>query len=157
MISAIVAVSPDWGIGCGDELLYKDMRDLYFFSGFTQEKELVVGYRTAQTLPKMTNRGLNIWSKEAKALFMFGLDRYGFKAAKEVFEGMVLIGGGKTYKFFAPYVDQIYVTHFFNPPEKQADVFFPIEDYPWIVPENGVKIVSNKEFEIILYRRRDGI
>lgn len=155
MISAIVAVSPDWGIGCGDELLYKDMRDLCFFSGFTQEKELIVGYRTAQTLPKMTNRELIVLHRadiDTLETYSQAGVRWGWMDDK------VVIGGGKTYKLFAPCVDQIYVTHFFNPPEKQADVFFPIEDYPWIVPENGVKIVSNKEFEIVLYRRnKDGI
>ena len=149
MISAIVAVSPDWGIGCGDELLYKDMRDLCFFSGFTQEKELIVGYRTAQTLPKMTNRELIVLHRaDIDTLETYSKYRWGWMDDK------VVIGGAKTYKLFAPYVDQIYVTHFFNSSEKKADVFFPIEDYPWIVPGNGVKIVSNKEFKIVLYRRQ---
>jgi dihydrofolate reductase len=155
MLTAIVAVSPDWGIGCGDELLYKDMRDLWFFSGFTQEKELIVGYRTAQTLPKMTNRELIVLHRE-------DIDTLETYSQAGVCWGWmddkVVIGGAKTYKLLAEHVDLIYVTHFFNLPERKADVFFPIEDYPWIVPENGVKIVSNKEFEIVLYRRnKDGI
>ena len=159
MISAIVAVSPDWGIGCGEELLYKDMRDLCFFSGFTQEKELIVGYRTAQTLPKMTNRKITVLDRNA--LDLIHSASLGGKVVEILtynwLSNKVLIGGAKTYSLLAKNVDQIYVTHFFNPPEQKADVFFPIEDYPWIVPENGVKIVSNKEFEIVLYRRDNGI
>lgn len=160
MISAIVAVSPDWGIGCGDELLYKDMRDLYFFSGYCQEKELLVGYRTAQTLPKMTNRAVTVLDRDILDIIQLAsMDGTVVEIlTRSWLSNKVLIGGAKTYSLLANNVDQIYVTHFFNPPEKQADVFFPIEDYPWIVPENGVKIVSNKEFEIVLYRRnKDGI
>ena len=154
-LTAVVAVSPDWGIGCGDELLYKNSFDMGFFCGLTQEKNILIGYRTAQNLPSMPNRIKNIWNRDFQILFDVGVKMYGRAAAEELFDGYVLIGGGKTYKLFASYVDKIYVTHFFKPSEKQADVFFPIEDYPWIKPENGVKIVSNKEFEIILYSRKE--
>lgn len=154
MLTAITAVSPDWGIGCGDDLLYKDMRDLYFFSGFTQEKALIVGHNTAKTLPKMSNRGVITVSRSMEEFFSKKGHQEGEKIfMQQFFLKKVLIGGAKTYKLFAPFVSKIYITHFFNAPEKQADVFFPIEDYPWIVPENGVKIVSNKDFEIVLYSK----
>lgn len=156
MLTAIVAVSPNWGIGRGDELLYKDTRDLYFFSAYTQEKNLIVGYRTAKTLPRLANRTLwvidNGWGNRVEH---WSSHELGEKLLKETTKNSVLIGGAKTYKLFAPYVEKIYVTHFCNPSEKEADVFFPIEDYPWIKKENGVKIVSNKEFEIVLYSKEN--
>lgn len=155
MLTAIVAVSPDWGIGCGDDLLYKNSFDMGFFCGLTQGRDLIVGRRTAQSLPELRNRGLLVLDRKNLEVFSDKI-----KCARKDWidlhtEGCVLIGGAKTYKLFASYVDEIYVTHFFKPSEKQADVFFPIEDYPWIKPENGVKIVSNKEFEIILYSRKE--
>lgn len=157
MISAIVAVSPDWGIGCGDELLYRNSFDMGFFCGLTQGHAVVAGKRTADLIPNLPNRRLWILGKPAWELLSRD-DEAVEEVVLELFGNAIVIGGGKTYKLFAPYVDQIYVTHFFNPPEKKADVFFPIEEYPWIIPENGVKIVSNKEFEIVLYRRdKDGI
>ena len=43
-VSAIVCVSPHWGIGDAEgKLLYYNTNDLAFFSGYTQGKVLVVG------------------------------------------------------------------------------------------------------------------
>lgn len=155
MLTAIVAVSPDWGIGCGDELLYKNSFDMGFFCGITQEKSLIVGVNTARTLPRLENREVIVLTKDLVNIFREDIEGGYTSLVKRVLSGKVIIGGAKTYKLFAPCVEKIYVTHFFKPSEKQANVLFPIEDYPWVKPESGVNIVSNKEFEIILYSRKE--
>ena len=52
MISAIVAVNEDWGIGYNNDLLEHIPADLKFFKTMTTGKTVVMGLNTWNSLPK---------------------------------------------------------------------------------------------------------
>lgn len=57
-MKAIVAVNNLGFIGKGDQLLWHNKEDLRHFKKMTQHCSLLVGYRTAQGLPPLSNREL---------------------------------------------------------------------------------------------------
>ena len=138
-VSAIVCVSPDWGIGDSEgDLLYKNTADMSFFVGFTLGKILVVGYNTYTTLPKkMSNRVIVLDSGEVKALRWLSRND-----GKDV----VVIGGSKTYTKYANQVEELFVTTMFEDSEREATTFFDMSAYSHL-KEKGV-IFKNREFKI---------
>ena len=52
MISIIVAVSDDWGIGMNNELLWHIPEDLKRFKKLTMGKTIIMGKRTWESLPR---------------------------------------------------------------------------------------------------------
>ena len=52
MISAIVAINEDWGIGYNNDLLEHIPADLKFFKTMTTGKTVVMGLNTWNSLPK---------------------------------------------------------------------------------------------------------
>ena len=134
-ISAIVAVANNYGIGKQGELLCKNSADLAFFSGFTQSKVCVVGYNTLEGLPRLPNRVL--------------IDTGRIVSDLKTLSGgsdLVVIGGGVTYKKYAPQVEELFITKFINCSGEGADVFFCVDSYLHLV--NKEVIIKNKEFII---------
>jgi len=52
MISIIVAVSDDWGIGMNNDLLWHIPEDLKRFKKLTMGKTIIMGKRTWESLPR---------------------------------------------------------------------------------------------------------
>ena len=52
MISAIVAVDENWGIGFNGELLEKIPEDLQYFKNLIEDNLLVCGSKTYEGLPR---------------------------------------------------------------------------------------------------------
>ncbi len=130
-MQAIVAVSPEWGIGYGGELLYRIPEDLRRFSALTTGKVVVMGRKTLLSLPgsaplkRRTNLVLSTdTSLSVEGALVFGsleallahLTRY---AAEDVF----VIGGQAVYTLLLPYCQTAYVTKV--SPSRPADCFFP--------------------------------
>lgn len=104
MISCIVSVDKNYK-------LKETAPHGLFFSGFTQGKTLVAGYNTYVGLPTLPNREVLCESEH-------WLPQGDF----------VIIGGEKTYRKYAAFVDELYIT--FNDIEaEKVDTFFPIEYY----------------------------
>ena len=138
-VSAIVCVSPDWGIGDAEgKLLYYNTNDLAFFSGYTQGKVLVVGYNTARTLPKLVNRCVLEDLRDVE----FDLGWLTRNNQSDV----VVIGGGATYTKYAPQIEELYVTRMKEESGKDATAFFDIKDYSHL--KNKSVVYKNNEFQI---------
>jgi len=164
MISIIVAVSDDWGIGLNNDLLWNLPEDLKRFRRLTTGNTIVMGKRTWESLPKRPLPGrINIViTDNQKETFEGAVTAYSIEDAinKSGGDGEVfIIGGGSIYRQFMPFADRLYITHVHK--KTQADVYFPVIDpVLW-------KAVSTEEFvsdspdaipySYVIYQRRSVI
>ena len=142
MISAIVAVDKDWGIGYQGQLLEHLPPDMKYFKELTMGNIVIMGRKTWDSLPvkPLTNRHNVIISNsipETKLpqiitdredpvtfLQMSSLiqnwEKVKHFSNKEIF----IIGGGEIYKQLLPYCDRVYVT-FIGKSHDNVDTYFP--------------------------------
>jgi dihydrofolate reductase len=144
MISIIVAVSEDWGIGKDNELLWHISEDLKRFKRLTSGNTVIMGKRTWESLPRRPLPGrMNIvltdnpdeTIKEAVTAYSLqdALDKG--EKDKEIF----IIGGGSIYRQFMPISDRLFITHVHR--KAPADIYFPAIDL-------GIwKITEKEEFK----------
>ena len=131
MISAIVAVDNNWGIGFNGDLLERIPEDLKCFKAITSDHAVIMGRKTWDSLPKkpLPNRfNVVITSQErhfegmtAFIPFSEAVSRLK-RSPKE--ENWFIIGGGQIYKELLPYCDRVYVTKIFKDHD-QVDTYFP--------------------------------
>jgi dihydrofolate reductase len=133
MISAIVAVDNNWGIGFNGELLERIPVDMMNFKMLTENHMVVCGRKTWESIPKrplsrrlaivLSNKGFKV---EPGAVFInmdhlkVHLDQVKDDPEMEWF----VIGGGEVYKQLLPYCDKIYVTKIFKEHD-DVDTYFP--------------------------------
>jgi dihydrofolate reductase len=145
MISIIVAVSEDMGIGKNNELLWHISEDLKRFKKLTLGNSVIMGKKTWESLP---NRPL----KERKNIVLTDISgeqiegsvtAYSIEDAiskcekeKEIF----IMGGGSVYRQFMPVADRLYISHVHR--KTPADVYFPeIDPEVW-------NVIEKEEFPI---------
>ena len=143
MISIIVAVSDDWGIGKDNDLLWHLPEDLKRFRKLTTGNAIIMGKRTWESLPRrpLPDR-MNIVLTDIPGETIEGsITAYSIDDAiskcerdKEIF----IIGGGSIYRQFVPLADRLYITHVHM--QAPADVYFPAVDL------NAWKITGREEF-----------
>lgn len=143
MISIIVAISDDWGIGRNNDLLWHISEDLKRFKRLTTEKTVVMGKKTWESLPKRPLPGRrNIVLTDVQgeviegAVTVYSIDeavRY-CESEEEAF----IIGGGSIYRQFMPLSDRLYITHVHK--NAQADTYFPVID------RNLWKIIESEDY-----------
>lgn len=139
MISIIVAVSDDWGIGKNNDLLWNIPDDLKRFKKITTGKTVIMGKRTWESLPKRPLPGRkNIVITDIPgevfegAVMSYSIDEAVCKCGKN--EEAFIIGGGSIYRQFMPRADRLYITHVHS--EAPADIYFPeIDMNVWKVVE----------------------
>lgn len=161
MISIIVAVSDDWGIGRGNELLWHIPGDLKRFKRITVGKTVVMGKRTWESLPVHPLPGrknivlTDVAGEQIEgALAVYSTDEAlaACSADGEVF----VIGGGSVYRQFMPVAGRLYITHVHS--TAAADVFFPPIDMDvWRVA--GEEALPEGEtggvpYRYVIYERR---
>lgn len=143
MISIIVAIAEDYGIGLKNDLLWNIPEDLKRFKQITTGKTVVMGKRTWESLPKRPLPGRknvvitdNPGEKFDGAVMAYSIsDAVSMSGDEEVF----IIGGGSIYRQFMPMADRLYITHVHS--SAQADVYFPeISKDEW-------KVVSREDYE----------
>jgi dihydrofolate reductase len=145
MISIIVAVSDDWGIGKDNELLWHISEDLKRFKSLTTGKRIIMGKKTWYSLPKRPLPGrMNIVLTDIAGEIIDGsetvhsIEGAMSKCSKE--EEAFVIGGGSIYRQFMPIADKLYITHVHM--KAPADVYFPeIDMKTW-------KIVGEEDYPI---------
>jgi dihydrofolate reductase len=145
MISIIVAVSEDWGIGKDNDLLWNISEDLKRFKNLTTGNTIIMGKKTWESLPRKPLPGRkNIVLTDTPGEYInlattaFSIEDALDKCEKgqEVF----IIGGGSVYRQFMPLADRLYITHVHR--TAPADVFFPeIDPRIW-------KAISREEYNI---------
>lgn len=131
MISAIVAVDENWGIGYNGDLLEHIPEDLKYFKQLTSKNTIVMGRKTWDSLPKkpLPNRfNIVITSQErhfeemtAFIPFSEAVSRLKHSSKED---DWFIIGGGQIYKELLPYCDRVYVTKIFKN-HNQVDTYFP--------------------------------
>ena len=145
MISAIVAVDKDWGIGYQGQLLEHLPPDMKYFKELTMGNIVIMGRKTWDSLPvkPLINRHNVIISKsipETKLpqiitdredpvtfLQMNSLIQNWEKVKRFSNKEIFIIGGGEIYKQLLPYCDRVYVT-FIGKSHDNVDTYFPNMD-----------------------------
>lgn len=136
MLSIIVAVNKNRGIGFENKLLYWLPNDLKRFKALTTGHTIIMGRKTFESLPKgaLPNRRNIVLSRNLSATFE-GAEH--FSSLEEALrhctedEEVFIIGGATLYAEALPMADKLYLTEI-DDNEKQADAFFPpIEDKIW--------------------------
>jgi dihydrofolate reductase len=155
MISIIVAVSEDWGIGKNNELLWHISEDLKRFKRLTSGNTVIMGKRTWESLPRKPLPGrINIVLTDDKtetienAVTAYSIEDSLIKCDKngEIF----VIGGGSIYRQFMPIADRLYITHVHK--KAPADIFFPEIDLKlWKITEKEVFKTDDEESLVYTY------
>jgi len=161
MITIIVAVDSNNGIGYRNGLLTHLPGDLPRFKKITMGHCLIMGKKTWESLPRkplagrknivLTDNELDCFECAETARSVE--DALDFcDCDREVF----IIGGGSVYRQFMPLADRLMVTHIHR--EFPADTFFPpIDPEEWYVSEeedHKARGADGLSFTYITYLRR---
>ena len=129
MISAIVAVDNNWGIGFNGDLLEHIPEDLKYFKAITTNNTVMMGRKTWESLPKkpLPNRtnivitsNPNMYN-DVEFMDLFDATLYLiYNKNDDIF----IIGGGQIYEKLLPLCDRVYVTKIFKDHD-QVDTYFP--------------------------------
>jgi dihydrofolate reductase len=144
MISIIVAVSDDLGIGKNNDLLWYLPEDMKRFKKLTTGNTVIMGKRTWESLPKrpLPNRKNVVITDLQHESFDGALTAYSIDEAIAKCKGdneIFIIGGGSIYRQFMPLADRLYITHVHK--KTEADIYFPkIDKRTW-------KIAEKEEFK----------
>lgn len=150
MVSAIVAVDNNWGIGYNGELLERIPEDMKYFKAKIEGNFLICGSKTWESLPhkafaqrpmiiisrkwnEMTSNHLvaipntpHYWMNLEQCVNFLsnhiknGLYREDDGTDRDIF----IIGGGQIYKELLPLCNRVYVTKIFKDHEN-IDTYFP--------------------------------
>ena len=153
MISAIVAVDSNWGIGYNGQLLEHISDDLKRFKELTSNNTVIMGRKTWESLPNkpLPNRFNIVLTSTPSQMeqtvntkfltmddFLMNLDsleEFMNEYGKEIF----IIGGGQIYHSLSSIYDRVYVTKIYKSHEN-VDSYFPNLDN-----DNNWKMVSASE------------
>ena len=140
MISAIVAVDNNWGIGYNGDLLEHIPEDLKYFKELTTGHVVVMGSKTWDSLPKKPLKDrLNvvISSKPREVLgdmsIRIGMEELMTRIIYMQRDALInpdeeeewfIIGGGSIYQQLLPFCDRVYVTKILKD-HKNVDTYFP--------------------------------
>ena len=167
MISAIVAVDEEWGIGYQGQLLEHLPPDMKYFREITENHIVIMGRKTWDSLshkPLSKRHNIIISSTLApKSEFYCETHYLQIISLKNLNEGTIrgfdedifIIGGGEIYKQLLPYCDRVYITKIFKH-HKNVDTFFPNLDInpDWRVSESSeLKQYNNIFYQFITYER----
>lgn len=160
MISIIVAVSEDLGIGKNNELLWHISEDLKRFKRLTYGNTVIMGKKTWESLPRkpLPGRKNVVITDIPGESFNDAVPAYSIEDAIskcEKSEQIFIMGGGSVYRQFMPLADRLYITHVHK--KAPADVFFPkIDPEIWKVVEKE-EYKANEEnpipYTYIMYER----
>lgn len=168
MISAIVCVDENWGIGSNGNLLIHIPEDMKFFKDSTFGATVVMGRKTYESLPKkpLSNR-LNIVisskvkdryeiQKDGSILVSMEFAKNWIINRKLVEDYIFIIGGGQIYKELLPYCEYVYATKVYHTYEN-VDTYFPnIENIPeWEIEyKSEIKEHSGVKYQFYTYRKK---
>jgi dihydrofolate reductase len=161
MISIIVAVSEDLGIGKDNELLWHISEDLKRFKKLTLGNTVIMGKKTWESLPRrpLPGRKNIVLTDDPNELIDFSVTAYSIDDALSKCgdnEEIFIIGGGSIYRQFMPVADRLCITHVHK--KAPADVYFPeIDPGIWEVTEKEeFKLNENNSipYTYTIYQRR---
>ena len=171
MISAIVCVDQNFGIGNNNNLLAHIPEDMKFFRQQTDDSIVIMGRKTYDSLPTkpLPNR-TNIVITSNTALESTGdtifssmeyIKNWLFNQRNATRDNrdVYVIGGGQIYKELLPYCDCIYLTKVFHSYDN-VDTYFPnINKDEWMLgfasevkEHNGIKYQFLRYYRIKDYK-----
>ena len=127
MFSIIAAIGKNRELGKKGDLIFHLKDDMKFFRETTSGHKIVMGRKTWESLPgKLKNRtNIVVSSRDFEGPDEIVHDVTDFIAKnKDTDEEIFVIGGGKIYAEFLPYVSRMYLTEVFKE-DPEADTFFP--------------------------------
>lgn len=163
MISAIVAVDENWGIGFNGELLEKIPEDMKHFKELTTDNIVVMGRKTWDSLPsKPLPDRLNIvlsryyLTPAYEHTFCMTLEslKYIINNNDKFSGDIFIIGGGQIYKELLPFCDRVYITKIFKS-HNNVDTYFPILDKKeWeIANRSEILTFNDLQYQFLTYDR----
>ena len=163
MISAIVAVDENWGIGFNGELLEKIPEDMEHFKELTTDNIVVMGRKTwdslpSQPLPDRLNIVLSRYylTPTCKHTLYMTLESLKYVIDnKDKFSGDIfIIGGGQIYKELLPFCDRVYITKIFKS-HNNVDTYFPMLDQKeWeIANQSEILTFNDLQYQFLTYDR----
>lgn len=128
MITAIAAVSENWGIGKDGDLLFNISEDKKFFRRTTLNRTVIMGRKTLESLPggkPFKDRRNIVLTRNNDFVCEDAEICHSVNEALELIraEDAFVVGGGDIYREFLPYCERVLITKVKAAPE--ADVFFP--------------------------------
>lgn len=150
MISLIVAIAQNNAIGKDNDLLWHLSEDLKYFKKTTNERTVVMGRKTWESLPfKPLKNRRNIVVSSQKDYHIEGAELFDdvnkvLEALKEEKYEVFCIGGATLYKALLPKADKLYITRVYK--DFEADVFFPeIDEQKWEIKRLSPMLYDQKE------------
>ena len=149
MITIIVAVSENNGIGFENRLLVHLPGDLKRFKEITMGHCLIMGKKTWESLPvkPLAGRTNIVITDNELDCFDCALTARSLSEALSLCEAdreIFIIGGGSVYRQFMPLADRLLVTHIHK--YFDADTYFPeISDREWYVSEKEDHTVEGEK------------
>ena len=129
MITAIVHVDKEWGIGKGNDMMFSLPKDMKFFRETTMGHTVVMGGNTLRSFPnqKPLKNRVNIVLSRGQVrddcVIVRSYDELKNEMKARQNEDIYVIGGGEVYKALLPYCHEVLVTKV--DAIGGAEVFFP--------------------------------
>lgn len=168
MVSAIVCVDKNWGIGYNNKLLINIPEDMRFFKDKTKNGVIIMGRKTYDSLPsKPLPHKINIvitskvdkLETDEKGIMFVSMDfikTFLNTLSSESPIDYYVIGGGKIYNELLPYCSKAYVTKVNI--SKNADTYFPNLDNlsEWEVSETSdSKTYNGFNYKFYTYKNKE--
>ena len=136
-ISMIVAMDLNRAIGKDNALMWNIKEDLSYFKKITNNKAIVMGRKTFESIGRPLPNRTNIVLSRDKSLAIDGVITISdIDSILEMskYNDIVVIGGEQIYKLFLPYTDTLYITQV-NLYIEDADAHFPSfeEDFETLI------------------------
>lgn len=161
MLSYMLAMDRQRGIGVRNQLPWHLPEDLKYFKRVTMGKDIIMGRKTYESIGKPLPGRKNIILTQNKGYRAEGCtvvhsprEALAVSSTEEVF----VIGGAEIFRLLWPRADRLYITRIEETFE--ADIFFPdISPSEWvkISSEQGIKDERNPyTYYFEVYERKDG-
>ena len=163
MISAIVAVDKNFGIGFNGDLLEHIPEDLKHFKELTSGHNVVMGRKTWDSLPKkpLPNRHNLVITKDpsiyelTNEVWFYTLRQIEVLMLKNKNVNYFVIGGGQIYEKLLPICDKVYLTKIMVSHEN-VDTYFPnieLMDNWKCIEQSEIKQYNDISYQFKTYSR----
>ena len=163
MISAIVAVDENFGIGFNGDLLEHIPEDLKHFKELTSGHTVVMGRKTWDSLPKkpLPNRHNLVITKDpsiyelTNEVQFYTLRQIEVLMLKNKNVNYFIIGGGQIYEKLLPICDKVYLTKIMVSHEN-VDTYFPnieLMDNWKCIEQSEIKQYNDISYQFKTYSR----
>ena len=163
MISAIVAVDENFGIGFNGDLLEHIPEDLKHFKELTSGHNVVMGRKTWDSLPKkpLPNRRNLVITKDpsiyelTNEVWFYTLRQIEVLMLKNKNVNYFVIGGGQIYEKLLPICDKVYLTKIMVSHEN-VDTYFPnieLMDNWKCIEQSEIKQYNDISYQFKTYSR----